>query len=589
MKRAVTVNQQAINAMLPDIPEPFDARMHAMLRELPGDRKETVMKKKLSVGLIFAIILALLAVGALAAALLGGKEFVDSILAPKATETSSDKWTQAEMQEILRIAEENGIELDADTRQRLAHAEGQYKDEVMRLFAKTELGFYPSAWSLEDQKWYGDLLVATGQLDVNNLTVPQPGEMTREEAVAFAKDYIQTTWGANPDLDNPELYLRHQQYSVYKNSEHDQGKMWYVEYAALDATHDSYFVTFTKEGGVRDSQRTAGVGEDATAINVLDRFRDLYGGMYDWSAQAWNEFKASLANVKDLTDETGRRWAVDILSQDYPEPDNEMIDEATAVDIARGHIAGMGYTVEGGDNAMLLRDDSHTVWKALLRLEMPEDYEVGDPLFALCEVDAQTGEVTAARVMGVDEHRWADNYVMESNLTPRAQTAKVDPSPTRRPDGKPGMWYSDRAPQYFWDKMDELYARYTADSDAVMNGWYAQYGHDMAFWDVEARAFYALMHELSSLDKPYVVSFPGLPDETDMPKEQALALAKDASSLENKDAYIVSATFFYHELYEGSHTWQITFHYHADNGELVPAEMIVVDAKTGEIDLNQNG
>lgn len=120
------------------------------------------MKRKLSVAFVLTILLVLLVIGALAAVLLSGKDFVDTVLAPKAAENQSDRWTQAEIQDILRIGNEHGLTLEEETVRRLQQEDRYWKEELMRLYAKLELGFYPGTWSLEDQVWYDQMLVDTG-------------------------------------------------------------------------------------------------------------------------------------------------------------------------------------------------------------------------------------------------------------------------------------------------------------------------------------------------------------------------------------------------------------------------------------------
>ena len=101
MKRIVQVNRETMNALLPSIPPEFEKQMREMLQAMPAERKEPKMRRKISLGLVLALILCLLTVGALAAALLGGKDFVDQIMAPKAAESQSEKYTSEEVKEIL--------------------------------------------------------------------------------------------------------------------------------------------------------------------------------------------------------------------------------------------------------------------------------------------------------------------------------------------------------------------------------------------------------------------------------------------------------------------------------------------------------
>ena len=91
MKRVLKVNEEAIHAMLPSIPQDFEEEMRGMIARMPAQRKEQpVMRRKISVGLVFALVLLLLTVSAVAAVLLGGKDFVDQIMAPKAAENMKE-------------------------------------------------------------------------------------------------------------------------------------------------------------------------------------------------------------------------------------------------------------------------------------------------------------------------------------------------------------------------------------------------------------------------------------------------------------------------------------------------------------------
>ena len=52
-----------------------------------------IVKKKMSAGLIFAIVMMLLTVTAVAAVLLSGKDFVNQFLAPMSSETEEEQWS----------------------------------------------------------------------------------------------------------------------------------------------------------------------------------------------------------------------------------------------------------------------------------------------------------------------------------------------------------------------------------------------------------------------------------------------------------------------------------------------------------------
>ncbi|HML49621.1 MAG TPA: hypothetical protein PKE04_23035, partial [Clostridia bacterium] len=187
------------------------------------------MKKKVSVALVLAIVLALLTIGALAA-LLGSKEFVGNVLAPKAAINASDKWTREEVREILRIAEENGIALSEENLARLQSEDGYFKEELMRLFAKVDLGFYPSTWSLEDQAWYDQLLVDCGLNEERTRFLPEAGEIGEEEALRIAVEYIRSQYDPQADVLDKGIYLRHVVYGLGADEAGNPIKRWDIEY-----------------------------------------------------------------------------------------------------------------------------------------------------------------------------------------------------------------------------------------------------------------------------------------------------------------------------------------------------------------------
>lgn len=163
MKRPVILRQETLQLMLPDIPPAFCEQMRALTGSLAQQGKEPVMQRKISIGLVAALVALLITMGALAAALLSGKDFVEQELAPRAAQNESDKWTQAELDVILSSAQEHGIEMPASLLEELRNAEdGLYKEELMRDFLRTSLGYYPSTWSIEDQAWYHNLLLSVG-------------------------------------------------------------------------------------------------------------------------------------------------------------------------------------------------------------------------------------------------------------------------------------------------------------------------------------------------------------------------------------------------------------------------------------------
>ena len=133
VKRAIDTNLSSLRVT--------DRSAAAILRSAREGKK---VKRKLSVAFIITLMVLLLAAGAIAAVLLSSKEFVDQVMAPIAQEDPSTEWTEAQTEEIFKLAEENGIGITDDIRKRFKKTDSVDKEELMRAFAKIELGFYPA-------------------------------------------------------------------------------------------------------------------------------------------------------------------------------------------------------------------------------------------------------------------------------------------------------------------------------------------------------------------------------------------------------------------------------------------------------------
>ena len=217
--------------------------------EVPGTGG-FVVKKKMSTGLFFAVILMLVTVTAVAAILLSGKDFVNLFLAPMSSQTEADVWNEEELNQILVLAEENGLKINDDIRSALASSASIYKEELMRMFMKIDLGFYPATWPLEEQASYDELLVKYGLKEERTRFLPVEGEISEEEAIDIAEKYVLENW--NVDL-NEGQYTRYTQYMLSQDDESGiVSKIWDIEYEAADGT--TYVVCLRPDGSVIEDQ-----------------------------------------------------------------------------------------------------------------------------------------------------------------------------------------------------------------------------------------------------------------------------------------------------------------------------------------------
>jgi len=222
-------------------------------------QEEPPIKKKLSVGLVLAFVLLLIALGAAAAVILSGKEFAGEVLAPMSVENASARWTPGELDEILRIASENGIALPDDVLLRLQQEDGTYKEELMRVFVKLDLGFYPATWPIEDQAWYDALLVECGLLDVQTRFVPEGGEISLDQALEIAVANIKDHFGDPVDVTDESIYRRFVEYRQMMNGGDVIPRKWYIGYEALLPTQNSYHLTIDTDGTVEELRCEPGI------------------------------------------------------------------------------------------------------------------------------------------------------------------------------------------------------------------------------------------------------------------------------------------------------------------------------------------
>lgn len=598
MKRVTRINQETLDTMLPAIPPEFENQMRSLIDRLPQQRKERPMKKKLSVGLVLALALALITVGALAAALLGGKDFVDQIMAPKAAETKEEKYTSQEVKEILRIAEENDIALPDYLVKRLnEEKDGYYKEELMRVFVKTEYGFYPSAWPIEVQHWYEEMLEACGLGDGHiSAVLPEENEISQDKAVEIAMNYIHSNLEKDADLTNEQLYLRHMTYYETVVNPYVTTREWSISYEARDPYHTNFYLTLTPQGEIASFRSIAGIYGSSSEMAgqfIGDRFTWAYGDQYgfvNWTSELMLEYQKALRMRADKNDfdwmTVGEKH---ILKQQYVLPDETMLTREAAIEAAKKACGDLPYSDSSSNRdaiAICLQDQGLVVWKVTLAVEGQS--KIG---YVYAQLDAHTGETLGCDIsLSQGNSSWRQ-YVSESYWEanqPEQVAASADSSrnarPTPRPDGKPWIWYSDFAPDWYWEKLDAI--NYTGDTALeLVNGWCNTYGEDSRFWPLEAQAIDYYWHEIYGLDS---VSFPGLPSEADISQQVAEKLARSAFEKQYGDLLgemelkmenlLCAVSYWFNQPYEGVNTWQLTFL--TKTGAFVG--MAQINAQTGE-------
>ncbi len=597
MKRTMHVNKQFMNTVLPPIPAEFERDMKELILSMPAERpqrEEQTVKRKFSVGLALACVLALLAVTALAAVLLGGKDFVDQIMAPKAAENASDSFSQEEIAEILRIATENNLVLSDEDMYRLNHLDetGYFKEELMRRFVKTEYGFYPDAWPIEVQHWYEEMLEACGLDDPVTVNVlPEGDEYTQEQILKIARDFIHEKYGPDVDLDDPDKYLRFMTYREFQLGEGMRFRQWNLTYEARDLYGTDYSLALDSAGNIKNEYSVEGI-LGATYLTrgqyMIDRFMRVYGDQYgfiNWDSGILLQYQAAMRHRLEA-EELGHFLAQEypILDMTYRLPDDTVIDKEAAIEKAKEACGKLDYETlySNSQVAVLMEAAGKPVWKVTLQLHS------GGYVYAQLDAETGTALITDTERTApypewrkyVTEEYWQENKIQPSSYHDASTPASV---PGWR---LPAFWgNTDVAPAWYWERLNATgYGEETEDE--LYFGWVEQYGYDTSFWPLEAQAIERLT-QLGDDPNWSVTDFPGLPTDGDIFQEEALRIAKAAFKEEYAEALpdldvstLTGAfSFWFNYTFEGHSTWQVNL-YRPDG---VRVGAVWMESKLGEV------
>ena len=222
------------------------------------------VKRKLTYGLVLAIVLLLAAATAVAVALLSPKEVVEQVAVPMAQENDPDwkvntEFSPEELAEFIKSANESGITIDENNAimQALKNGEGFDEEETIMEVCRQAFGGSYSFWTLEQKHWFDEMMVAIGFADGPMWEMPGEGELTEEEAKAkmiaalqeeFNDDMYQADYGEEMNLADGEKFRLALDY--YPEALKD-GTVWHLEaWPQGEEREDYYTAALDREGNV---------------------------------------------------------------------------------------------------------------------------------------------------------------------------------------------------------------------------------------------------------------------------------------------------------------------------------------------------
>lgn len=163
----------------------------------------------------------------------GFRDLIENSIVPILQQDTGYELGEESWEEIRSIMERNGRKMP----ERSISAPSHSKDGVLRMLFSTEFGGTLGEWRVEDQAWYADITVALGLCDSSELRIPQDGEITQEQAVQIAKDYLHSKIDADMILEDRTKY----QCTVQYVADSTWRARWYIEFSTQDPLDNTLF------------------------------------------------------------------------------------------------------------------------------------------------------------------------------------------------------------------------------------------------------------------------------------------------------------------------------------------------------------
>lgn len=241
---------------------PAETRM-AVLSKI-RERKEPIVKSKMSVALVLSLVLTLLSTVAIAYTL--SREYFEDVAVLQFESGYYEDWGLAEKQAMVSILEEHGLisaeqadkmtdeaSIDAYMIERYG-VEGSDRMDTIGLYSilEKELGLIET-WSLEQRAWYSDMMMKTGLLKKGGeegiFGVPGESDIQPDEAVAIAKAAIIEAFGLSENaLDDHRVYLSFETDST----DWERQNLYYLISFRGKEYDDFYWCNVTRDGRIMD-------------------------------------------------------------------------------------------------------------------------------------------------------------------------------------------------------------------------------------------------------------------------------------------------------------------------------------------------
>lgn len=333
---------------------------------------EVKVKKRVSAGLVLAIVLTLLVAIAVAATLLSHRQVVEQVAVPLAVDNDknvgvNDTYTADDLAKLVRTLDENGITLEENTRimQALKSGQGYYEEETIMEICRQAFGGNFYSWTLEEQNWFEQLMVQIGFYESYEPHLPGPDNMSYEEAEAFAFASWRRKFGESLPCEDRSLYQLERQF--YYDTEQGDKATWYFMLLPKKVELGRYSIQFLDE----DPQTTASSYADLpdwsgvyTGERLLSAFQEVYSwAQGTWPQAAWQQMHEMMQEAQLNPGDYGYTECLGYKLTSYPEPTQQEVPRSDAIRIAK---EALGEERAVMDSAILTEYGGHRAWMVCL-------------------------------------------------------------------------------------------------------------------------------------------------------------------------------------------------------------------------------
>ena len=299
---------KAMDASVPEMPEDFRQDMLELIDRLPQEKGKTVMKKKVTVSVLLAAVLTVLAIGAIAAAIMGGRQVVEETAVPLALENDSSyqvngTYSHEELKAFIEKAEENGITLDETSQimQALRSGEGYWEEEAIMEVCRQAFGGNFPTWTVEEQHWFQEMMARIGYVEENTYDLPLEDEMQEEEALEKAAEFLA---GQYPDVTSAELLSRNT-YEIWRSFyREDDGAYWSFTFRPRSIFRPMFSVEMDGEGRVLGEYGAMPDWTEYDLEKLIDAIDDTVSQFqFRWPEEAWLTFESMKNGATDEPDD----------------------------------------------------------------------------------------------------------------------------------------------------------------------------------------------------------------------------------------------------------------------------------------------